>query len=44
MFLDQFINFKPAKEFHVFKIITIDLLDDMNEKLRATHTDIYIPN
>jgi hypothetical protein len=42
MFLDHFINFKPAKEFHVFKIITSDFLDDMNEKLHTHHSNIYI--
>jgi len=33
MFLDQLKNFKHAKEFNVFKIITTDFLDDINEKL-----------
>jgi len=40
MFLDQVINFKPAREFHVCKI-TIDFLDDMNENY---NTSIYIAN
>jgi hypothetical protein len=44
MFLHQFINFKPEKEFHVFKIITTDFLDDMNEKLRMYNKGIYIEN
>jgi len=28
----------------VFKIITTDFLDDMNDKLHTQHTSIYIPN
>jgi hypothetical protein len=43
MFSDKFINFKPAKEFHMFKIVT-DFFDNMNEKLHTHHTSIYIPN
>jgi hypothetical protein len=33
IFLDQFINIKPAKEFHVCEVISADFLHDMNEKL-----------
>jgi len=43
MLLDQFINFKPEKEFNVFKITT-DFFDNMNEELHTHHTSIYIPN
>jgi len=44
MFLDQLKNFKHAKEFNVFKIITTDFLDDINEKLLTHHISIYIAN
>jgi hypothetical protein len=41
MILDQFINFKPAGEFHVFKITKTDFLGDMDEKLPIIHVQAF---
>jgi hypothetical protein len=43
MLLAQFINFKPAKEFHEFKIIKTNFLDDMyHSEVADLQLNIYL--